>query len=294
MPPPLVPLIGKAAASGGLSAGMGSIISSGMSLLGGLFGSSKQRQDTARQRENLEAREDSRFQRASKDAKLAGLHPLFALGASGAGSPQFIAGQSETGSSLGDVLKSAGRGLTNYQRATKSADPLSTRLRQLQIQNAEIDVAKNRISLVNMQKEGSDTALATSEAYYAGQDREYQYPHDIPKPPSSYVARGSQFATPRVVGEHRERKLILPNGREIIVGAHSSAEDFQRWFGEWVGDAVGMWSYWNALKRSNKRPLQKMADEFLRAQMRKAASQPGRQRRAEQGKPFKFIPLRDR
>lgn len=287
MPPPMVPLLGAAApaAAAGISAGAGSIISSGLSMLGGLFGSRNKGPTQA----EINAREDSRYQRASKDAKLAGLHPLFALGAGGAGSPQFIAGQSETGSTLGDVLKGASRGVTNYQRATKSAlDPLSTRLRQLQIQNAEIDVAKNRISLVDMQKATSDDALTTSESYYAGQDREFSYPHDKPgKPPG-------QYDPPRIVGEHRERTLILPNGREIIVGAHSSAEDFQKWFGEWVGDTMGMWAYWEALKRSNKKPLQDMADEFLKAQMRKAASQSGRARRAKQGKPFEFVPLRER
>ncbi len=148
MPPPMVPLIGKVAGPA-LSAGAASIIGTGMNFLSGIFGSRSDRRNQAR----LEEREDTRFQRASADAKAAGLHPLFALGAAGAGSPQFIAGQSETGSALGDALKTGARGLSDYRRATVPTDPLTQRLRLAQVH------------LVESQVQGSfiDNAMAASE-----------------------------------------------------------------------------------------------------------------------------------
>lgn len=52
-----------------------------------------------------------------KNAKAAGLHPLFALGASGAQGPSFqMQGQSETGSFASKGLRSAAQGLNQYAR----------------------------------------------------------------------------------------------------------------------------------------------------------------------------------
>ncbi len=153
-------------AAAGLSAGAGSIISSGLSMLGGLFGSRKDSRNQAR----LEEREDSRFQRASKDAKLAGLHPLFALGAAGAGSPQFLTGQSETGSAAGDVLKGAARGISKYSKTT---DPLSAQLNQIGLKLAESNLRK---SLIDEQLLASELRRETQNSGVIGADREFRLP----------------------------------------------------------------------------------------------------------------------
>ncbi len=136
-------------------------ITAGAGFLGGLFDRSSQRRATAR----AEARDDSRFQRASKDAKLAGLHPLFALGAAGAGSPSFIAGQSQSGSALGDAVRGVGSVAAANQRSKiPRLDPLQQRLAELQVQNAEVILAGNKLDLVERQANLSSNQLVTQAA----------------------------------------------------------------------------------------------------------------------------------
>ena len=56
-----------------------------------------------------------------KDAQAAGIHPLFALGASVGASPtSFIGGQARTGSQAGDALASAGRRLGSVATGKRS------------------------------------------------------------------------------------------------------------------------------------------------------------------------------
>lgn len=136
-------------------------IAAGAGILGGIFDRSAGRKAQAHQ----DAREDSRFQRASVDAKAAGLHPLFALGASGAGSPQFIAGQSQSGSALGDAVRGVGRVGSAYQRSKiPSLSPLQQRLAELQVENAEVVLAGNKLDLVERQANLSSNQQVTQAA----------------------------------------------------------------------------------------------------------------------------------
>lgn len=140
-------------------------ITAGAGLLGGLFDRSSNKRASAAEIARLEAREDSRFQRATVDAKAAGLHPLFALGAAGAGSPSFMAGQSQTGSALGDAVRGVGRVASAQQRSKiPSMTPLQARMAQLQVDNAEVILAGNKLDLVEKQKNLSDNALVKGSA----------------------------------------------------------------------------------------------------------------------------------
>lgn len=89
-----------------------SVISAGGSLLGGLFGSSSskkaQKKAAAQAQAQFDAQMDETIQRRVKDATKAGLHPLFALGASPGASPTaHISGQSDAGTHLAEGIANA-------------------------------------------------------------------------------------------------------------------------------------------------------------------------------------------
>ncbi len=145
-------------------------LTAGTQFLGGLFDRSKNKRRNAAEIARVEGREDSRFQRASADARAAGLHPLFALGAAGAGSPQFIAGQSESGSALGDAVRGVGRvGAAHAKSKIATRDPLQQRLAELQIENAEVVLEGNKLDLTERQANLSSNQLVT-QAATASQD----------------------------------------------------------------------------------------------------------------------------
>lgn len=90
---------------------------------------------TAQEQAHQDEREDSVYQRKVIDAKAAGLHPLFAMGASGVAGPSTITGQSVSGSHAKDaVARSGNKALT-----------------ELQIKNAEVDLRRNIIDEQLMQ-----------------------------------------------------------------------------------------------------------------------------------------------
>jgi len=84
------------------------VIAAGASIAGGLMSKNAQQSRNFQGQLRLEhyAREDTRYQRAVADAKKAGLHPLFALGAGG------VAGPSGFVSSGGGERGAVGRGVS--------------------------------------------------------------------------------------------------------------------------------------------------------------------------------------
>jgi hypothetical protein len=93
-----------------------SIIGAGANLLGGLFGSSAQskanrlyKKSLAQAQSQFDAQMDESIQRRVADAQAAGIHPLFALGASPAGSPTISAGSPPSqGNAMGDAVARMG------------------------------------------------------------------------------------------------------------------------------------------------------------------------------------------
>lgn len=89
-------------------------ISAGSSLLGGALSGKSSRKAAKQQNAMAQAQFDSQMdesiQRRVADAKKAGIHPLYALGASSGASPT-ISGQAETGSGMGDAIAQAGGAL---------------------------------------------------------------------------------------------------------------------------------------------------------------------------------------
>lgn len=86
------------------------------------------------------------------DAKAAGVHPLYAIGAGGGGGGSPIL-NATTGSAPGDAMQALGRGLRNQPNATQSALEVAT-LRKI---NAEAD-------LIESQARASATAVASQAA----------------------------------------------------------------------------------------------------------------------------------
>lgn len=130
---------------------LGDFISAGASLLGGLFGRKQtrsdnrqllQHQDRWNQRSlDFATRQfESGIQTRVADAKKAGIHPLFALGASGGGgSPSFSVGGGVSGNALGEGIARAGASLGR----AAGRDPLARELHNAQVANLEAQTAKS-------------------------------------------------------------------------------------------------------------------------------------------------------
>lgn len=126
----LLSSIGKAFKTGGMSL-IGDVIGAGASLFGAKKASDSQEKIAAKSealaREQFDAQMDETVQRRVKDATAAGLHPLYALGASAGASPTaHISGQSASGTLIGEGIAQAGRQIQS------ALDPVSrAQVRQL-------------------------------------------------------------------------------------------------------------------------------------------------------------------
>lgn len=110
------------------------LISAGGSLLGGLFGSKQSDLPSQRAQAQFDQQMDHSVRRRVEDAKRAGLHPLFALGASPGASPTaHISGQSDSGSLIGEGIGQAARSVA------KAFDPAT----QAQLKNIESSTEAN-------------------------------------------------------------------------------------------------------------------------------------------------------
>ncbi len=241
------------AVASGISAGTASLISTGVNLASKIFGGSG-----ASSRRLARRREDSVFQRATADAKLAGLHPLFALGAGGVAGPSTMIGQTSTGSKTGDVLQTAAQGVRDY--ANTRTDPLSAKLATLQIQNAEINVRKN---LIDEQLMSSQLARETQAANATGHDREF-----IPQLKLMDEQAGEIKEKPTIHRPSQVVRVKLPFGAHIDIDDTINAEDMELAFGEIGGEITGIMKLYNSIVetidrsswgRSQKRRIKRLA-----------------------------------
>jgi len=128
---------------------LGSLISAGTSLIGGLFGASSQKKANAKNAALQKEFAQNSIRWKVNDAKEAGIHPLAALGAStAAASPSFKAGDygfinqmgQDVGSSINRTLSPAGQS----KRYTQMAQSLSLRNQHLQNELLSAQIAKER------------------------------------------------------------------------------------------------------------------------------------------------------
>lgn len=137
-----------------------SILSAGTSILGGLMGKSSAEKSTKLQTQtNLESarldrEQQERFAREgiqwrAQDAKSAGIHPLFAMGATiPTFSPSAIGVSQGASGHMGDAMSQAGQ---NIGRAVSATATRAVRALSLERAALENELLKSRINLTNSQ-----------------------------------------------------------------------------------------------------------------------------------------------
>lgn len=200
---------------------LGPAISAGASLAGGFLSRNAQKDANAAAAANAAEQRNMQLDFAQKgirwrvnDAKAAGIHPLYALGASTPSyTPQSTAFTPETGLAAGLAAagQDVGRAINATRTAPERADAYTEALRALQLRNAELDLEIKRTDLA-------------SRVARLGQN---------PNPP---LANGELEldkwgkATPLVTG-----------GREITTDRRwSDGQTFEDRWGEWGGGAAGI------------------------------------------------------
>lgn len=93
---------------------------------------------------------ETSIQTRVKDAQQAGIHPLYAMGMPGAGSPSFTAGGGSSGSGYGSGIANAGAALG---RAFKKPDPAARELHDAQVANLQAQTAKSNAEALYYQSE---------------------------------------------------------------------------------------------------------------------------------------------
>lgn len=121
----------------------------------GSFSNAKKSGKEARRQFNQQMNES--IQRRVADARAAGVHPLFALGASVGASPTITAGQYGSGSAVGDALQGVGGAIKGY-----SAAKGLQRMQAAQIRSAEASAARDeaeaQLALSNAKRVEQDMA----------------------------------------------------------------------------------------------------------------------------------------
>ena len=190
------------------------LISAGGSLLGGLFGSKSAekrqsestkltREQMAMQRQQFDAQMDESIQRRVKDAKAAGLHPLFALGASPGASPTAtIGGQSDSGNLLGEGIGRAARHVAQaFDPATRAQIANLESSTEANFAQAQLYRSQAKRAEVEANSSAVRTFAATEPAVFGG----------VP------IAKRDAFKTP--IGVARP-------------GKYAPVEELEKWYGD--------------------------------------------------------------
>lgn len=136
-----------------ISLGTATALGAGLDFVGGLLGKGGSNKEAARQADRAWKHARDQFEQGIqyrvKDARKAGIHPLFALGGAGAATSGYTgsAAFTQTGSAAGDAMRAAGRGLTEYARV-----------------KGQQSLLKDQSSLIAAQIRATDAAAAKDNA----------------------------------------------------------------------------------------------------------------------------------
>lgn len=126
---------------------LGALISAGTSILGGLLGNkaNKENNQAAAQQADKQAALQKEFAQSGiqwkvEDAKKAGIHPLYGLGANTVSyAPQSVGSTPSDFSWLGDAGQNIGRAIQSQQPASKQAAALALTASQIQLEGLQLD-----------------------------------------------------------------------------------------------------------------------------------------------------------
>lgn len=208
----------------------GAAISAGASLVGGAMNRRAQKKANRQAQYQFDQQMDYSIQRRVADAKKAGIHPLYALGASPGASPTIMAGQHDSGSAISDAGAAIGSGLAAHARNKQEMRAAELeRIRLLELNAAQIQAQKasaNADNALAMQRL-SDMKRAEQATNYM---RKAPDPNAIPETKLHDPGKKGSLTTPYGGTLHQRSK-------------RSWADDWSARYGEpgeWIGGILGL------------------------------------------------------
>lgn len=211
-------------------------------------------QDQMNMRQEDQRREDSTIQRRVADARAAGLHPLFALGAaggapSGAAPTTFIPGQAASGSFGGDAIQGVAEGIRSAWEGRTT--PHDRRMQDLQEAVLRSQVARNL----------ADAQLQTSRA-------KSEEVNALSRGVQTYGLGPDMLGPEAVIPEPRRRKVEVHPRQNMPAWTEYTRDDGSVGKIPYVGlnlDETGQLIWWknellHQLERENERIRQRMRD----------------------------------
>ena len=207
-----------------------------LSFAGGLIGQSQQnkqsslnraltREQMQMQRHQFNEQMDASIQRRVSDAQKAGVHPLFALGASAGASPTVSIGgqQQPTGSALGDALRGIGGRIAQAELNSRSAAAKRDEA------EAAYHNARTKLLEQDFASRGRDGVQSSVQTFpYPGGP---QTDH-IRWGPADYVRpERKQMVRPGVEGGVLAEKVRVQfeDGHEMLMPSEDVAEEIREW-----------------------------------------------------------------
>lgn len=183
------------------------LLTLGANVLGGIFGRSSQKRQQAAQlaqaQRQFDAQMDESVQRRVKDAKAAGVHPLFALGASAGASPTISA----QGESRGDPMQSA---LSSMAETLNSLETNKAQAARDHAQAQLFDSERKRIEQ-DLNTRGQDSeAQSTVKTFALPNDTGYIGPAEYYNPQVSTSSRQGVES-----GVHPARREVIDEAGNV-------------------------------------------------------------------------------
>lgn len=198
------------------------------SLIGGRSARKAAKKQAAQAQYQFDQQMDYSIQRRVADAKKAGIHPLYALGASPGASPTMsMSGQHDSGSGLGDGIASAGSAIATGLQNKQANDIAQAQLAE-QAKNNQAQRFRDRASgMRDLAAAFAATSAAKTSESKVNQQRTQPNVSDIPEPMKEDKGWTGSITTP--TGKFQQRGKRTP-ASEVAERYGGAAEEI---FGLW-------------------------------------------------------------